>query len=492
VGDRTFHYLYGLEADQVLAQDSETGMVWSLADRLGSIDVLVNSQGVIVDQRTYDSFGNTLSQLDPTVKFRFGYTGRESDPETGLYYYRARYFDANVGRFISTDPIGFEAGDANLYRYVGNRSTMYTDPSGELGQIALGAIGGGIFGGLYALADDIQKNEFGWNTFGNVTRGAAFGAAGGALMASGIGLVGLAFGAETASVAGTATFMVSTAFGLGSGIKDISEGRFATGILDVGASLLGAKLFKPPGGGSGSQFAMAGSQNTVVAMNAATLSSGYGSGLIGGIIGSKANDLFKSHFAANTDGNSSPQNPHKYEGVGEYEFTAPDGSKIKHSVDHSTSPIKIPANVNVNPQFKIGKGKDGKGNDPFQQVEFKWTDANGWEYNARWHTERQGAPAGAGRPWIVTRKKLAIIQESTRVEKIRPDGSRDNIKVITQEYVPPQKEIYLQPHPEKGNRAEWVNRELYDKASNKPPADRLSADQILLDRGHWQSNPSKK
>ncbi|WP_309733697.1 RHS repeat-associated core domain-containing protein [Chamaesiphon sp. OTE_75_metabat_556] len=120
VGDRTFHYLYGLEADQVLAQDSLTGMVWSLADRLGSIDVLVNEQGVIVDQLTYDSFGNTLSQLDPNVKFRFGYTGRESDPETGLYYYRARYFDGNVGRFISTDPIGFEAGDSNLYRYVGN------------------------------------------------------------------------------------------------------------------------------------------------------------------------------------------------------------------------------------------------------------------------------------------------------------------------------------------------------------------------------------
>jgi RHS repeat-associated protein len=145
VGDRTFHYLYGLEADQVLAQDSETGMVWSLADRLGSIDVLVDGSGAIVDQRTYDSFGNTLSQLDPNVKFRFGYTGRESDPETGLYYYRARYFDANVGRFISTDPIGFEAGDANLYRYVGNRSTLATDPSGEFVFLPLLVLAAGGF-----------------------------------------------------------------------------------------------------------------------------------------------------------------------------------------------------------------------------------------------------------------------------------------------------------------------------------------------------------
>jgi RHS repeat-associated protein len=145
VGNETFHYMYGLEADQVLAQDSSTGMVWSLAGRLGSIDVLIDGSGAIVDQRTYDSFGNTLSQLDPNVKFRFGYTGRESDPETGLYYYRARYFDPNVGRFISTDPIGFEAGDANLYRYVNNSSTLATDPTGKWINFAVGAaIGFGV------------------------------------------------------------------------------------------------------------------------------------------------------------------------------------------------------------------------------------------------------------------------------------------------------------------------------------------------------------
>ena len=64
------------------------------------------------------------------MEFRFGYTGREQDAETGLDYYRARYYDSAVGRFISEDPIGFGAGDANLYRYVGNSPTNYTDPSG--------------------------------------------------------------------------------------------------------------------------------------------------------------------------------------------------------------------------------------------------------------------------------------------------------------------------------------------------------------------------
>jgi RHS repeat-associated protein len=130
-GTQTFHYLYGTNVDAVMAQDSPTGMVWSLSDRLGSVNLLTDAGGVVVDKRTFDSFGRVLSESNPGVKFRYGYTGREQDVETGLDYYRARYYDAANGRFISVDPIGFGAGDTNLYRYVGNSSTMYTDPSGE-------------------------------------------------------------------------------------------------------------------------------------------------------------------------------------------------------------------------------------------------------------------------------------------------------------------------------------------------------------------------
>ncbi len=59
------------------------------------------------------------------------YTGREFDSETGLYYYRARYYHAELGQFISRDPIGYEAGDVNLYRYVGNRPVVFVDPNGH-------------------------------------------------------------------------------------------------------------------------------------------------------------------------------------------------------------------------------------------------------------------------------------------------------------------------------------------------------------------------
>lgn len=61
---------------------------------------------------------------------RYRYTGREYDDFTGLYYYRARYYDANLGRFISEDPIGFNGGDVNLFGYVRNRPLKYKDSLG--------------------------------------------------------------------------------------------------------------------------------------------------------------------------------------------------------------------------------------------------------------------------------------------------------------------------------------------------------------------------
>ena len=60
----------------------------------------------------------------------FRYTGREWDPETSLYYYRARYYDPASGRFLSEDPVGFRGRDINLYRYGRNQPGRFTDPIG--------------------------------------------------------------------------------------------------------------------------------------------------------------------------------------------------------------------------------------------------------------------------------------------------------------------------------------------------------------------------
>src|SRR5205823_1849917 len=61
---------------------------------------------------------------------RSAYAGYEFDSETGLDDVRARFYDSKTGRWLTPDPLGFDAGDSNLTRYVRNQPTNYTDPSG--------------------------------------------------------------------------------------------------------------------------------------------------------------------------------------------------------------------------------------------------------------------------------------------------------------------------------------------------------------------------
>jgi RHS repeat-associated protein len=124
-------FLHGPAVDQVLAQEDALGEVlWPLADRLGSMRDVADSQGNVVNQIAYDSFGNVISESNPAVDSHFGYTGRELDAETGLHYYRERYYDSSLGQFISEDPVQFLAGDTNLRRYVSNNPVSYRDPFG--------------------------------------------------------------------------------------------------------------------------------------------------------------------------------------------------------------------------------------------------------------------------------------------------------------------------------------------------------------------------
>jgi RHS repeat-associated protein len=100
------------------------------ADGLGSIVALTNSSGVVTTRYAYDPYGETeVAGTDVPQPFRF--TGREWDAETGLYFYRARYYSPDMGRFISEDPIGY-AGGINFYAYVGNDPVNFVDPSGFL------------------------------------------------------------------------------------------------------------------------------------------------------------------------------------------------------------------------------------------------------------------------------------------------------------------------------------------------------------------------
>jgi RHS repeat-associated protein len=123
--------LYLDAVDQLVARISASGTVaWYLTDRLGSVRDLTDASGALLDQITYDAYGNVVIETNAAAGDRYKYTGREFDAATGLQYNRARYYDPTIGRWTSQDPLGFDAGDPNLYRYVRNDPTNATDPSG--------------------------------------------------------------------------------------------------------------------------------------------------------------------------------------------------------------------------------------------------------------------------------------------------------------------------------------------------------------------------
>jgi RHS repeat-associated protein len=119
--------------DALFARIGQTGTVaWYLTDHLGSVTGLMNNSGSLIDALVYDAYGNVTSETSPSNGDRYAYTGRERDVETGLQYNRARWYDPSTGRWITQDPLGFDAGDSNLYRYVNNRPTVATDPTGRI------------------------------------------------------------------------------------------------------------------------------------------------------------------------------------------------------------------------------------------------------------------------------------------------------------------------------------------------------------------------
>jgi RHS repeat-associated protein len=108
----TIDYLNGPGVDKKIWQKGAVQYFFS-QDHLSSTSVLTNASGVLVERETYDAYGNGSG----SALTRYGYTGRERDSLTGLMYYRARWYDPPVGRFISEDPIGFEGG-TNWYLLV--------------------------------------------------------------------------------------------------------------------------------------------------------------------------------------------------------------------------------------------------------------------------------------------------------------------------------------------------------------------------------------
>ena len=157
-------YTHGPGIDEPLILEKGVENFFYHADGLGSITELTNQSGTLVQGYTYSSFGKVESLLDSNFVQPYTFTGRETDPETRLYFYRARSYDPSIGRFLQEDPLRgsmFTPLSQNRYLYVGNQPLNFIDPSGRVLLAispALGIIGAGISIGY----DVLQGRPIDW------------------------------------------------------------------------------------------------------------------------------------------------------------------------------------------------------------------------------------------------------------------------------------------------------------------------------------------
>jgi RHS repeat-associated protein len=127
-GATIVNLLTGLGIDEYLMRTTGGTTEQFLTDGLGSTMALSDSNGAVDTEYSYEPFG-TATTISGESTNELSYTGRESD-NTGLSYYRARYYHPGLARFISEDPTGFAGGGVNLFAYVANDPMKWTDPLG--------------------------------------------------------------------------------------------------------------------------------------------------------------------------------------------------------------------------------------------------------------------------------------------------------------------------------------------------------------------------
>ncbi len=259
--------------------DPEARKYYYHTDHVGSIRVITDQTGQVVYNADYLAFGTRFGQEGDFEELH-GFTGKEYDPDIGLYYFNARWMDPDTGRFLSEDPAG---QGPNPYSYCGNNPIMRVDPTGKIWWWLVGAILGGLDSYLcggdfmqgFAMGAITGALGAGLNTFTSSLWGSTYtssivsGAIAGGIMGeiSGEGFEkGAVFGAVTGAIshgmntrfgeyASRSRFNALMIDGLSGGLGALARGGdfvegFAYGVAYGAANEYGAKSSAPDGVGN--------------------------------------------------------------------------------------------------------------------------------------------------------------------------------------------------------------------------------------------------
>jgi RHS repeat-associated protein len=241
---------------------------FALKDHLNSTRVIIDQQANVVGQFSYDTYGTTTIIQQPSFQYNMLYTGHEYEAEVGLYNYKARHYDPQIGRFIMPDPA---AQFPSPYTYAANNPIIYLDPDGAL---SVGwMIGAGIVGAIATIAAGIA------------TGGLAV-----AFLAPGLAM-SVAVGATAGVVGALAQNLV---LGIGAAINHEKFSVKQLGV-DVLAGLVGGALGSAAGGVVGrgvmsGAMKLGASRGMIVV--AGSVSSGGAGGLVGSFSGAGINSAF--------------------------------------------------------------------------------------------------------------------------------------------------------------------------------------------------------
>ena len=243
-----------------IASKSGSGIYYYHPDHLGSLSIATDGNGNQAQAVTYYPFGEVRTNTG-SVDLPYKFTGHELDPETGLYYCGARYYDSAQGRFISPDTIVQSPGNPqtlNRYAYAGNNPLSFVDPSGH---------------GFFSFFEDFFAALFG-AAITVLTMGA------GAPVACMLG--GVAAGASDAAMHGAGLIGIVQAGFMGGMMGAIGGGLYTAGVPWQAMAWAGAAIACGTGGVKG----------------LGSFAAGFAGALAGGMLGGYLKQAINSNVTA--------------------------------------------------------------------------------------------------------------------------------------------------------------------------------------------------